>query len=382
MRRVSVLASVLAVATGLVVGSVGSAQAAPPAGRWRVVASPNRFASNVLNGVALIPGRGGGAWAVGSTSPEYGPPRTRPLIERWNGYAWIRTVVWEPQRDTMLYDVSAVSGRSAFAVGDWVSEGGFWAAMAERWNGRVWSFERMPLVGDYDQYGVSSVVELSPTDAWAVGGTLINTETLGPALIEHWNGTRWSPVVAPTVPGQTDANLTSVRRIAGTHTLIAVGDVTVNGTHEPLVLRYDGTSWGVAASPTGTHAPTSLLGVATMAPTDSFWVVGAPSAGESSYAAEWTGSAWTPNTMPAGIPEATAVARVPSTQMLWATGATRSGTAALFYDGQTWTRVPTPTPGSRGGGLVDVTVAGLHNAWAVGAYTTPTGSKTLILRFK
>jgi hypothetical protein len=390
MMRRSGLVAVMVGVVGAAIGGVGSAAAATP--RWTVVPSPNRFAVNQLSAVTLIPGRSGGAWAVGLTRRVRGSEslNDRPLIERWNGHTWSRVVVWEPTRDTRLSAVSAVSPSSAFAVGTWDCYGGFYAGIAEQWNGKVWRAESLPVNSIMaDQWGASGVVELSPTDAWAVGGILINADIGGPALIEHWNGVKWSYVPAPTVPGQTQAYLTSARRISGTHTLIAVGQVTINGmTNRPLVMRYDGTSWSLAQAPSGADAPSVLMGVATMAPSSDYWVIG-----EGSYASEWTGSTWTPNSMPPSGPATTAIARVPSTSTLWAVGARRTGgTAAMFYNGDTWSIVRTPNPGTPnpgplGGGLSDVTAASPTNAWAVGYYNTgrmspvAIGSNTLILRY-
>src|SRR5437899_1157986 len=43
---------------------------------------------------------------------------------------------------------------------------------------------------------------LSLSDIWAVGGSSSSIDSYeGPALIEHWNGTRWSMVLSPTNPG-------------------------------------------------------------------------------------------------------------------------------------------------------------------------------------
>ena len=66
------------------------------------------------------------------------------------------------------------------------------AAAGDVWSGACRSWVRSPSpdagTGDNDLYGVTA---LSARDAWAIGGDN------GGALIEHWNGTRWSATTVP-----------------------------------------------------------------------------------------------------------------------------------------------------------------------------------------
>ena len=69
-----------------------------------------------------------------------------------------------------LVAVSADSSTDAWAVG---------GHLIEHWNGSTWKAVTHPAGS------LASVVAVSPTDAWAVGGS-------GKTLIEHWDGTSWS----------------------------------------------------------------------------------------------------------------------------------------------------------------------------------------------
>src|SRR6202050_4406721 len=75
-----------------------------------------------------------------------------------------------------------------------------------------------------------------------------------------------------------------------------------------------------------------------------------------------------------------------SARNAWAVGyagadpAVASRTLAVHWNGKTWTRAPSPSPG-RQDQLLSVAVLSPHLAWAVGAYETRTGEKTLILRW-
>jgi hypothetical protein len=58
-------------------------------------------------------------------------------------------------------------------------------------------------------------------------------------------------------------------------------------------------------------------------------------------------------------------------------------TLVLHWDGSAWARVPSPSPGgpSHGNVLNGVTALSPRDAWAVGSYTTGTGTRTLIVHW-
>ncbi len=119
-------------------------------------------------------------WAVGLTS---GPA----LIWHWNGSSW-REYPFNP--DLYFFGISALSPTDAWAVG-----GTNWFAptqtVAYHWNGKTWRQVHTPTPGGSAYF--NAVAATSPSSAWAVGliagGPGDNGFSI--PLIEHWNGKRW-----------------------------------------------------------------------------------------------------------------------------------------------------------------------------------------------
>jgi hypothetical protein len=160
--------------------------------RWSVVRTPNlgpNFAS--FYGVAASGGR---AWAVGMRlNAQY---QDRALIEVWNGSRW--TIADSPQpgsvRD-MLFAASAVSPSDVWAVGDREGGNGRFGTLAEHWNGHRWSVIPTPDPGSTGNH-LYAVDAVARDNVWAVGQRL-GTQAPDQALVEHWNGRRWSVVSTP-----------------------------------------------------------------------------------------------------------------------------------------------------------------------------------------
>jgi hypothetical protein len=66
-----------------------------------------------------------------------------------------------------------------------------------------WAVVAAPPVGQ--NATSTSVAAVSGSDAWAAGyrSGAAFTNVGAKALIDHWNGTAWSPVAAPATPGNT-----------------------------------------------------------------------------------------------------------------------------------------------------------------------------------
>lgn len=114
-----------------------------------------------------------------------------------------------------------------------------------------------------------------------------------------------------------------------------------------------------------------------------FFVAGSSAGGASSISAAKPAVAHRCQAAPDGIPHAafSAVAAL-SAGNAWAVGSIHSArTLIVHWNGRTWTRQPSPSPGGKHGlavGLVDVAAVSAGDAWAVG-YAD--GSSTLILRW-
>ena len=173
----------------------------------------------------------------------------------------------------------------------------------------------------------------------------------------------------------------------------AVGDYSKGMAELSLIEHWTGTAWKQQPSPNPGSSYNTFEGVAVTSATNA-WAVGQDSNNAASLVfrtliVRWNGTTWTrvPSPSPGG-PMAddglTGVAATSSSNA-WAVGAYNSGSGTSYralivrWTGTTWTRVPAPVPGGATGSvLVAVAANSASNAWAVGYYSTSTGGGTLI----
>jgi len=98
---------------------------------------------------------------------------------------------------------------------------------------------------------------VSANNVWAVGSYENLYSQIHHALIEHWNGTKWSIVPSPKAPSYYyDTFLSAVTAISANN-VWAVGDTCgipscgggSSQNYSPLIEHWDGTSWSVAYGP-------------------------------------------------------------------------------------------------------------------------------------
>jgi hypothetical protein len=216
---------------------------------WQLVASPNPGGPdgpNVLRGVdAVGPGN---VWAVGSArSPS------RPLILRFDGTAWR---VFPNGCRVPLDDVDVLSSTQIWAVG---------AATTCRYDGTSWTVVPSPRPTSGEAWNLLAVSAAAPDAAWAVGTRAIpaGEHVTHAALIERWNGTRWTRVTK--IPaGQT---LNGVLALAPDDAW-AVGTDGTRG----IVLHWNGVRWAQVPSPT--PGESGRLADLTAAGADHLWAAG------------------------------------------------------------------------------------------------------------
>lgn len=195
------------------------------------------------------------------------------------------------------------------------------------------------------------MIDISPSNAWAVGETKQSSFRTGAPLILHWNGASWLPVAPPS--GTTGKLLAAA--FSSPSDLWAVGD---DGHGHPLVLRSAGVTWSRIPVPQF-GSSTHLRGVRVFSPTD-VWVVGEETTGDTNNTLilHWNGAAWTRVASPNPDPFSNVLHAVGgfSPRDLWAVGQhTRSETStgvppgtralAMHWDGTRWTTVATPNVG-------------------------------------
>jgi hypothetical protein len=232
---------------------------------WSIVPTPDvrGGSKSSLFGVANL--GGGNAWAVGRSETA------RTLIEHWDGSAWSIVAAPNPVVPAGMTltssSLSAISARSAndiWAVGSFSAAKGTQSnsfTLTMHWNGSAWLIVPSPNPGTPSAINgvrqtLSGVVEISPTDAWAVGNTFDTVSgSFAPdkPIAMHWNGTAWS---LTTVPNQGGGGQLAAVTASSPTSVWAAG--AADGTS---VLHWNGTSWTPETIPSGPGGPRIMTGI-------------------------------------------------------------------------------------------------------------------------
>jgi hypothetical protein len=233
---------------------------------WTIVATPATTggSKSILFGVANL--GGGNAWAVGRSEAN------RALVENWDGSAWTIIPTPDPVAPAgSTFSGSTLTAVSARAANDIWAVGSFSAAQGTNsnsftlimhWNGSAWTIVPSPNPATPSPVNgvrqtLNGVVEISPTDAWAVGNTVDTVSgSFGPdkPIAMHWNGTAWSLATLPNLGGH--GLLASVTASSSTSVWAAgpAGDTT-------SVLHWNGTSWTPETTPVGPDGQPVMKGI-------------------------------------------------------------------------------------------------------------------------
>lgn len=142
-------------------------------------------------------------------------------------------------------------------------------SLAELWNGTSWSQMGQPSGEVTTQvYQLFNVSCLSATSCWAVG-YFKNSIALMQPLIMNWNGNVWSILPLADIAGESSSvnyELDGISCLQAPSSFCAASGMIWNGSDwQTYILTWSGgTSWSVAASPTGesTSVPYTLYGIA------------------------------------------------------------------------------------------------------------------------
>jgi hypothetical protein len=198
----------------------------------------------------------------------------------------------------------------------------------------------------------------------------------------HWNGRTWKKVPSPR------GYLSGVAATSARNAW-AVGDGTSVHT---LILRWNGRIWKRVPSPSpGAHFYPFLNGVAATS-ARSAWTVGDTTdcgCGPGlSLTLRWDGRTWkrVASPTPGGGTSLFGVATA-SARSAWAVGLTGEGTSStktliLRWNGTDWAKVPSPAPRANSG-LFGVATTSAGHAWAVGSTSNKNRNRdqTLILQW-
>jgi hypothetical protein len=293
-------------------------------------------------------------------------------------------------KQNSLNAVSASSSSDIWAVGD----------TTIHYDGTTWTAFNAPMFDGGGTSYLSGVVDISPTEAWAVGITGVTLGTVS-QQIEHWDGTAWSIYPGPTfAPGaQPDPQAMAS---SSANDIWAIGSLlTANQLLEGLYEHWDGKSWTAQTGP--------LFGFPSRASADApndVWAVGYSVAGNLAfltYSEHYDGKSWknvsTPNVGTGSNALSGVLALAPDN--VWAVGYSTATlkppqghydvptkTLIEHYDGAKWSVVPSPNIGPnsqfQNNKLMGLTAVSPTDIYAFGGYLDASGngnSMNLVLHY-
>jgi len=192
-------------------------------GTWTPVASPNDGTATTDNSLTAIAGnQATGLWAVGWRES---PTGLQPLILSYDttqpSPTWVSVtgaggVPVPGTIDTVLTGVDVLSATDVWAVG-YYFDGSVNQPLALHWDGSTWSNSPVPGAGM-----LRKVRELAPDNVWAAGTVYNGTLQVYQSLVEHFDGTSWSPVVSANAP-KADTEIIGLAADPGGSSLTLVG---------------------------------------------------------------------------------------------------------------------------------------------------------------
>jgi hypothetical protein len=292
----------------------------------------------------VVPDSGTDAWGIFVNADAYGSAGITTEVSHLSGGTWSFST---PPGIDQFAVVAGDSPTDAWAV---------WGGTAAHYDGSSWTEYSIPL-GDAQ---TNSVAIVSPANVWAAGPRT-------GMILQHWDGTKWSQVTAPTPAGYTYAGVAADGLSASGGDLWVLASATVgpNNDTEYFVARWDGTSWSLTpALPAALgQQPTNI----SAASATDVWVGGNDSTGNN-FAMHYNGSAWSTFRMPAATGQSDRMAWIAARgDEAWAAGTSQgSGTypyAALWHwDGSTWSSGAFPVSGAVGLSTVSY-VPGSNTVW-------------------
>jgi hypothetical protein len=278
-------------------------------------------------------------------------------------------------------DVVTLSDCRALAVGTF-RDAGTERALIERWNGTRWTIVEAPDFGG-TQEGLDAVSAVNGRDVWAVGAVVTGGGEDRPLAL-HWDGTSWTRISAPATG---DSKFYDVDVIA-TDDVWAVGKRNIGGDEQLLIEHWNGVKWKVVPTPLDDTPGAVLIGVDAGGP-GNVWAVGHILDGLQGepLTMRWNGTEWRVKPAPTINDEYHELSDVVtiSGKKAWAVGTTGGAiqeSILLRWNGSAWKAVAHPEPGNDGTHLNALDATSASNVWAVGqTCELGVGCDSLVLHF-
>jgi hypothetical protein len=353
------------------------------AGGWNQVPSPS--VGNLDNNLdAVSAASATDAWAVGDYYPATNANVLQNMAEHWDGHAWTEygLPVVGSNQNTLL-GVSELPNGHAWAVGYYTDATWTDQTLIEYYNGSAWSVVPSPSPGAQRDI-LTSVTAISDSDVWAVGEQM-NSAGTWHTLAEHWDGSSWTAV--PAVDAGAGGNEFFGVHAVSSKSVYAVGDESGSSFPDTaLIEHWDGSKWSVLPSPADTTESLMAYGVtgsdtaltvagnrgSDTAPFTTFAASGAPGSLSLATTPNATGenNLYAVTTAADGSTYAAGWSVDPSTGVYLS--------EVLHGAGGQWSIDTTPNPGSGSNGFAGVAAVPGGGVWAVGVTSNKANNSTLI----
>lgn len=333
--------------------SARAGEATPAAaGRWSEIDHPRPAGGDsYLRDVTVVaPGE---LWAVGySYAVVGGASEFRTYGQHCLAGVCERADLPNPEHPPTVNDAFGVDGSGpgdVWAVGSAGGGGVASSPLAMHYDGTRWNVVAVPVPDGSFGTALTSVVTVSPTSAFAVGRADFGLAGGGnqPVAVQ-WDGTRWTPVPVPIVPGCVK-DVVPNDVAAGSGRLVVVGRCLTGTGEAGFVLSRSADGWQVLLAPgDGTLPPLSDLRSVHYVGGSGFWVVGSSDPNRMTargLSLRYDGRRWISQSVPL-VGETTSLIGVDATagNSVLAVGVTATGAfgqrLSLFWNGTRYVNVP------------------------------------------
>ena len=295
------------------------------------------------------------------------------LAETWDGTSWSLQTTPNPANSlqTELDGVSCSSPSACTAVGQ-NDEESTTVPLVMNWNGSDWSLQSPSTGSSWQQSSFGGVACTSSSSCLAVGGA---TKPHSPsvAVAEAWNGKVWSIQSVPIEPGTIGAALYGVS-CPSSDVCLAVG---IDANNNPVAEIRNGTEWQTQHVPTVSGGGV-LKKVSCISATDCIAVGTLFERNHQGLIEQWNGSTWTILDTPKGQGDLASVSCVSDGCMAVGDAPDSSGSPvplAETWSGTVWKSTIAPTPsGSAQSQFLAVSCTSLKACVAVGVWYDNNGA--------
>jgi hypothetical protein len=154
--------------------------------QWQIITAlpAHEVGADGIGVFGIAPGAASAPWAFYSYKTY-----SRVAVARWTGKSWSAPTLLA--NHALIETSVAPSSSSVWAFG-WITTTG--KPYTVRYNGKSWSAAPSPGIN------VVSASAASPTDIWVTGTKIGAAKGAWPMAVSHWNGTKWTTSVLPSVP--------------------------------------------------------------------------------------------------------------------------------------------------------------------------------------